>query len=109
MVRPGEVGVAPGRDAELPARVVVLAKPVGVVEGRVGEDAVGAEVGMQIAPEGVGDVIEEDESTCLYSAASMLVRSLSAASQSLASKPREPELLEEELLAFARAICEARP
>ena len=66
-----------GRDAELPAPVVVLAEPVGVVEGRVGEElsfasqktrrvasrfgfhaharrGVGAEVGMQLAAEGVG-------------------------------------------------------
>ena len=38
----------------LPAHVVVLAEPVGVVEGRVGEDEVGAEVGMEVAAEGVG-------------------------------------------------------
>jgi len=30
--------VALGRDAELPAHVVVFAEPVGVVEGRVGEE-----------------------------------------------------------------------
>ena len=54
MLHPGEVGVALGRDAELPAHVVVLAEPVGVVEGRVGEDVVGAEVGMEVAAEGVG-------------------------------------------------------
>jgi len=41
--------VALGRDAELPAHVVVLAEPVGVVEGRVSEDVVGAEVGMEVA------------------------------------------------------------
>lgn len=41
---PGEVGIALRRDAELPAHVVVLAEPVGVVEGRVGEGVVGAEV-----------------------------------------------------------------
>ena len=63
--------------AELPAHVVVLAeivlrfardlhfgfalkecaiaqRSVGVVEGRVGEDVVGAEVGMEVAAEGVG-------------------------------------------------------
>ena len=50
MLYPGEVGVAPGRDAILPAHVVVFAEPVGVVEGRVGEDVVGAEV----AAEGLG-------------------------------------------------------
>ncbi len=54
MLHPGEVGVALGRDAELPAHVVVFAEPVGVVEGRVGEDVVGAEVGMEVAAEGVG-------------------------------------------------------
>jgi hypothetical protein len=43
-----------GRDAELPAHAVVFAEPVGVVEGRVGEDVVGAEVGMEVAAEGVG-------------------------------------------------------
>lgn len=44
----------PCRFAPLPAHVVVFAEPVGVVEGRVGEDVVGAEVGMEVAPEGVG-------------------------------------------------------
>ena len=44
--------------------------------------------------------------TCLYSAASMLERSLSAASQSLASKPSDAEefFADEELLGFDRAI-----
>ena len=44
--------------------------------------------------------------TCLYSAASMLERSLSAASQSLASKPSEAEefFANERLLSFDRAI-----
>src|SRR5947207_4658378 len=51
---PGEVGVAARGKAELPARVVVFAEPVGVVEGRIGEDEVGAQIGMEIAPEGVG-------------------------------------------------------
>ncbi len=32
----------------LSAHVVVFAKPVGVVEGRIGEDVVGAEVGMEM-------------------------------------------------------------
>src|SRR6266571_9347345 len=39
--------------------------------------------------------------TCLYSAASMLLRSLSAASQSLASKPILAELFEDEFLDLA--------
>lgn len=43
MSHPGEVGVALRRDAELPAHVVVAAVPVGIVEGRVGEDVVGAQ------------------------------------------------------------------
>ena len=42
MLHPGEVGVTLGRDAKLPAHVVVLAEPVGVVEGRVGENVVSA-------------------------------------------------------------------
>lgn len=38
----------------MPAHVGVLAVPVGVVEGWVGEDVVGAAVGMEVAAEGVG-------------------------------------------------------
>src|SRR2546423_8088581 len=48
--------------------------------------------------------------TCLYSAASMLLRSLSAASQSLASKPMLAEELEDDLLDLAieaRKIAES--
>ena len=42
--------VAIGRDAELPAHVVVLAKPLGVVEGRVGEElAFAAQKTRQVA------------------------------------------------------------
>jgi hypothetical protein len=43
--------------------------------------------------EGIRDVLEEDqaENDGLYSAASMLLRSLPAASQSVASKPRFAE------------------
>ena len=48
-----------GRKAKLPAHVVVFAEPVGVVEGRIGEDEVGAEIGMEIAPEGVGVLFAE--------------------------------------------------
>ena len=47
VLHPSEVGVAPGRDAILPAHVVVFAEPVGVVEGRVGEGVVGAESGLR--------------------------------------------------------------
>src|SRR5439155_2322800 len=54
VLHPGEVGVAARRQAELPARVVVFTEPVGVVEGWIGEDEVGAEIGMDIAPECVG-------------------------------------------------------
>src|SRR5436190_7747653 len=56
---PGKVGVAARGKAELPARVVVFAEPVGVVEGRIGEDEVGAEIGMEIAPERVGLLFAE--------------------------------------------------
>ena len=42
--------------------------------------------------------------TCLYSAASMLLRSLSAASQSLASKPRFALPLDADLALFDLAI-----
>ena len=54
VLHPGEVGVALGRNAVLPAHIVVLAEPVGIVEGRIGENEVGTQVGMQIAAEGVG-------------------------------------------------------
>src|SRR5947207_9532952 len=56
---PGEVGVAARWKTELPARVVVFAEPVGIVEGRIGEDEVGAEIGMEIAPEGIGLLFTE--------------------------------------------------
>ena len=44
-----------GRRAELPALVVAqaLAAPVGDVEGRVGEDEVGLQVGVAVVVEGV--------------------------------------------------------
>src|SRR2546430_9094286 len=59
VLHPGEVGVAPRRKAELPARVVVFAEPVGVVERRIGENEVYSEIGMEIAPEGVGLLFAE--------------------------------------------------
>lgn len=45
----------------MPAHVVVLAEPVGVVEGRVGEDVVGAEVEALVGEEGVGELFAEIE------------------------------------------------
>ena len=59
VLHPGEVGVAARRHAVLPARVVVFAAPVGVVEGRVGEDEVGLQIGMEVAVEGVGVLFAE--------------------------------------------------
>ena len=49
VLHPGEVGVARRRHAVLPALVVAqaLAAPVGDVEGRIGEDEVGLEVGWR--------------------------------------------------------------
>ena len=53
---PGVVGVADGRVAVGPAAVAAeeLAGPVADVEGRVGEDEVGLEIGVGVAEEGVG-------------------------------------------------------
>jgi hypothetical protein len=58
--------------------------------------------------ETVGDVFEEirPRTTCLYSAASMLLRNLSAASHSFCSKPMLAELLFD-LVDFARAMIRA--
>ena len=69
-LRPRECGVALGRKAgtstshpgSLPIRGgegeeahgVVFAEPVGLVEGRIGEDVVGARGGMEVAGDGVG-------------------------------------------------------
>ena len=55
MLHPGEVGVALGRGAVLPALVFgqPFAAPVGDVEGRVGQDKVGLEVGVTVGVEGV--------------------------------------------------------
>ncbi len=55
VLHPGEVRVAGGRRAVLPALVVLqqLAAPVAVVERRVGEDEVGLEVRVQVVVEGV--------------------------------------------------------
>ena len=55
MLDPGEVGVAGRRLAVDPALVALqeLAPPVAVVEGRIGEDVVGLEVGVAVVVEGV--------------------------------------------------------
>ena len=61
VLHPGEVGVARGRRAVLPARVVgeLGVPPVRHVERRVGEDEVGAQVGVQVLREGVGRALAE--------------------------------------------------
>ena len=55
VLHPGEVGVALGRDAVLPALVVgePIAAPVGDVERRIGHDEVGLEVGKAVVVEAV--------------------------------------------------------
>ena len=55
MLHPGEVGVALGWDAVLPALVLgePLAAPVGDVEGWIGQDEVGFEVGMAVVVKAV--------------------------------------------------------
>ena len=56
VLHPGVVGVARGRRAVLPALVVPepIAAPVAHVEGRIGEDEVGLEVGVAVVVEAVG-------------------------------------------------------
>ena len=54
MLDPGEVRIPLRRDAILPADVVVFAEPVGVVEGGIGQDVVGPEVGVERSAEGIG-------------------------------------------------------
>ena len=55
VLHPGEVGVARWRDAVLPPLVVSqpLAAPVRDVEGRIGEDVVGPQVGVAVVVEAV--------------------------------------------------------
>ena len=55
VLHPGEVGVANRRNTVLPSFVVPepLAAPVGDVEGRVGQDVVGPQVGVLIVVEAV--------------------------------------------------------
>ena len=59
VLHPGEVRVALGRDAVFPAEVVVLAVPVGVVEGRVRQDVIGAEIRVLDVAEGVGMLLPD--------------------------------------------------
>ena len=56
VLEPCEVSVAGGRRAVLPAYVVqqLLLPPAGEVEGRIGHDVVGFELGMTVVEEGVG-------------------------------------------------------
>ena len=55
VLHPREVGVARRRDAVLPPLVVPqpFAAPVGDVEGRIGQDVVGPQVGMAVVMEAV--------------------------------------------------------
>jgi hypothetical protein len=63
VLHPGEVGVAGGRDAVLPAGVVVFdaGVPLFHVEGWIGHDEVGAQVGVFVVAEGVGRFAAEVE------------------------------------------------
>ncbi len=67
MLHPGEVGVAGGRIAELPALVPAqpVTAPVGDVKGGISEDEVGPEIGVAVIVEGVtvGD-LAVDASDC---------------------------------------------
>ena len=54
MLDPGVVGVALGRNPVLPAGILVVADPVGVVERRIGQDVIALEIGVQVAAEAVG-------------------------------------------------------
>ena len=113
----------PCRFTPLPARVVVPAEPVGVIEGRIGEDEVGAQIGMGFRagrcrpvlrrdrlrwPEAFGFIMARRRVVALHvaarlpSAVSALLR-LSAASQSFASKLILAELFDV-LLDLGRAM-----
>ena len=61
VLHPGEVGVARGRGAVLPARVVgeLRVPPVRDVERRIREDEVGPQVGVQVLGEGVIRAVAE--------------------------------------------------
>jgi len=61
VLNPGVVGVAHGRFAVSPALVAAqqLARPVADVEGRVSQNEVGLEVGVQVAEERVSRLFAE--------------------------------------------------
>ena len=63
VLHPGEVGVVGGRGAVLPAGVVVFdaGVPFFHVEGRIGHDEVGAQIGVFVVAEGVGPFAAEVE------------------------------------------------
>ena len=48
MLHPSKVGVTFRRNTKLPAHVVFLTKPVGIIEGRVGKNVVGSKVRMKV-------------------------------------------------------------
>ena len=54
VLHPGKVGIALRRHAKFPAHVIIGAMPVGIIERRVGQNELGLEVFVEIAPEGVG-------------------------------------------------------
>ena len=64
VLHPGEVGVALGRRAVLPAHVLVVAVPVRIVERRIGEHVVGLEVFVQVAAERVGVFLCQGRRRC---------------------------------------------
>ena len=63
MLQPGEVGVAGGRRAVLPAGVVIADAgiPLLHVEGRIGHDVIGAQVRVLVIGKGVGWFLAEVE------------------------------------------------
>jgi hypothetical protein len=89
VLHPSEVGVALGRDAVLPAHVVVAAVPVGVVEGlfvrctgRCLRDARGISMARIVRPSSTSSRTEESESRLaltfcrLFSASNKSLRTL---------------------------------
>ena len=63
MLHPGEVGIAGGRDAVLPTGIVVFdaGAPLFHVEGWIGHDEVGAQIGVPVVAEAVGRFFAEVE------------------------------------------------